>query len=80
MSNISGSVICEAPNPAIYKFEGVIKLAGRDISLGAENMVLRGMSLRNTEWIYGVTVFTGHETKIFKNSAPAIPKLSRLEK
>jgi magnesium-transporting ATPase (P-type) len=33
-------------------------------SLGAENMVLRGSSLKNTEYIYGVAVFTGHDTKV----------------
>jgi phospholipid-transporting ATPase len=24
--------------------------------------------LRNTRWIYGVAVFTGHETKLMKNA------------
>jgi phospholipid-transporting ATPase len=32
-------------------------------------MMLRGSSLKNTEWVYGVAVYTGHETKIMKNSA-----------
>lgn len=39
----------------------------------------RGMSVRNTEHIYGVVVFTGHETKIMQNSAAAKYKFSRLE-
>lgn len=38
------------------------------------------MMLRNTEWIYGIVVFTGHDTKVMKNSAPAIYKFSKLEK
>jgi len=54
------------PNNAIYKFEGNIELNGlpEKVSLGAENMVLRGSSLKNTEFIYGVAVFTGHDTKV----------------
>lgn len=43
-------------------------------------MLLRGSSLRNTEWIYGIVVFTGHETKIMKNSARSQVKFSKLEK
>jgi phospholipid-transporting ATPase len=34
------------------------------ISLSNDNMLLRGMSLRNTEFIYGIVVYTGFETKI----------------
>ena len=42
-------------------------------------MLLRGSSLRNTEFIYGLVVFTGHETKIMKNSVKSRSKFSRLE-
>jgi len=37
------------------------------------------MSLRNTESIYGLVVFTGHETKVMKNSEQSKHKASRLE-
>jgi phospholipid-transporting ATPase len=43
-------------------------------------MLLRGSTLKNTEWIYGVVVFTGHETKIMKNSIKSKAKLSKLER
>lgn len=52
----------------------------KKISLGADNMILRGCKLRNTEWVIGVTVFTGHDTKIMMNSAKAQYKFSTLEK
>ena len=38
------------------------------------------MSLRNTEYVYGISVFTGHDTKVMKNSASAVYKFSSLEK
>jgi phospholipid-transporting ATPase len=28
---------------------------------------LKGSSLRNTEWVYGITIYTGHDTKLMKN-------------
>ena len=70
MKDINGEIVCEKPNNAIYKFEGTIKLGkpyetNTQISLSADNMLLRGMSLRNTRYTYGIVVFTGHETKIF---------------
>lgn len=48
--------------------------------MGIENILLRGCSLKNTEYIYGLTVFTGHDTKIMQNSAKSKYKLSNLEK
>jgi len=53
---------------------------GKKISLGADNMILRGCKLRNTEYVYGVTVYSGHDTKIMMNSAKAQYKFSTLER
>ena len=57
-------IISESPNNGIYKFEGVMKMDGKDLSLGPENMLLRGSMLRNTEAAFGIAIFTGHETKV----------------
>lgn len=43
-------------------------------------MILRGCRLRNTEFVYGLTVFTGHDSKIMMNSTAAKYKFSSLEK
>ena len=43
------------------------------------NVVLRGMSLRNTDYIIGLVIYTGHDTKIMKNSIKAKYKVSKLE-
>jgi phospholipid-transporting ATPase len=41
--------------------------------------LLRGSSLRNTEWIWGVVTHTGHDTRIMRNSVKSRPKSSQLE-
>lgn len=41
---------------------------------------MRGSSLRNTDYIYGVAVFTGHETKVMKNSSRMLSKRSKIER
>ena len=36
--------------------------------------------MKNTDWIYGVAIYTGHQTKIMMNSCRSKSKRSRLEK
>jgi len=57
--SVKGDVKCELPNAAIYKFEGTFKHPDlqQEISLSAENLLLRGCILRNTEFVYGITIF-----------------------
>ena len=82
IENFTGALIeCEQPNEFLYKFQGNITLKTGDVlPLDAEMFLLRGSSLRNTEHVYGICVFSGHETKIMKNSARAKAKKSTLER
>lgn len=82
LQDLDGEIMCEQPNNAIYKFEGNIRVSQLDerIPLGPENILLRGCSLKNTEYVYGISVFTGHDTKVMRNSASAKYKFSSLEK
>jgi len=50
------------------------------LPLDEEQILLRGSSLRNTEWVYGVAIYTGHESKIMMNSSKSKAKLSKIEK
>lgn len=60
---------CEAPNEFLYQFNGnwVLK-NGTMIPMDPDQVLLKGSCLRNTEWVLGLCVFTGHDTKIMKNS------------
>lgn len=82
ITSMNGHIVCERPNTAIYKYEGYLQLGPNDekISLNTDYVLLRGMSLRNTEHVYGVVVFTGHDTKVMKNSSSGKYKFSSLEK
>lgn len=83
LTDLAAEVKCEGPSDKIYQFDGVIKLdlASNDsVSLSYDSFMLRGSSLRQTEWIFGLVTFTGHHTRIMMNSCGARTKFSRIEK
>ena len=53
-------------------------ITGNIVALSNDNIALRGMSLRNTEFVTGIVVYTGHDTKIQKNSTGAKYKASNV--
>ncbi|KAJ2328600.1 phospholipid transporting ATPase, partial [Coemansia sp. RSA 2673] len=44
------------------------------------NVLLRGMTIRNTDWVIGIVLYTGDQTKIVLNSGPTPYKRSRIER
>ena len=85
---------CEAPNNQLYKFEGKwiaggreqsrtasrAEVSSREVGLSADNVLLRGSTLRNAKWALGVVIFTGGDTKLMRNATRAPRKTSRLER
>lgn len=75
----------EQPNNSLYTFEGTLELltsAGmpKQVPLGPDQLLLRGAQIRNTPWLYGLVVFTGHETKLMRNATAAPIKRTAVEK
>lgn len=52
----------------------------KKISVVPANILLRGSSLRNTEWVIGIAIYTGHDTKVMMNSSAAPSKRSTVER
>lgn len=50
----------------------VVVLRG-PIPLGLGQFFLRGSSLVNTEWIYGLVVYVSNDTRIFQNANTQVP-------
>ena len=79
--DLTGTVECELPNRHLYDFVGNIRPSGRlAIPLGPDQLLLRGAMLRNTKWIFGIVIYTGHETKLMLNSTTAPLKRSNVER
>jgi phospholipid-translocating ATPase len=71
---------CEDPNEHLYSFVGTLCYDGKEYPLSLKNMLLRDSKLKNTEYIYGVVVFTGHDTKVMQNAIDPPSKRSKIEK
>uniref|UniRef100_A0A3B3UCQ1 Phospholipid-transporting ATPase n=1 Tax=Poecilia latipinna TaxID=48699 RepID=A0A3B3UCQ1_9TELE len=81
LMRLSGRMECESPNRHLYEFVGNIRLVGHStVPLGPDQILLRGAQLRNTQWIHGVVVYTGHDTKLMQNSTRPPLKLSNVER
>uniref|UniRef100_A0A8D0TWN9 Phospholipid-transporting ATPase n=1 Tax=Sus scrofa TaxID=9823 RepID=A0A8D0TWN9_PIG len=81
LRRLSGTVECEGPNRHLYDFTGNLNLDGKSpVALGPDQILLRGTQLRNTQWVFGIVVYTGHDTKLMQNSTKAPLKRSNVEK
>lgn len=89
-----GNIECEYPQTDLYTFNGRIELDplvnrglngsidqldGTTLPVMAENLLLRGSKVRNTEWVIGCAVYTGQSTKLALNSRITRNKMSSSE-
>eukprot|EP01118_Nematostelium_gracile_P019227 TRINITY_DN8839_c0_g1_i2.p1 TRINITY_DN8839_c0_g1~~TRINITY_DN8839_c0_g1_i2.p1 ORF type:complete len:1148 (-),score=269.15 TRINITY_DN8839_c0_g1_i2:58-3234(-) len=78
---LTGSLIyCEQPNKKLYNFEGYLQHEDAKYPLEPVNVVLRGAALRNTDWIIGVAVYTGHDSKLMRNASKPPRKQTNVER
>lgn len=82
----------EPPHANLYSYSGAVRWMQKDAAhpgaepkemaepVGINNMLLRGCTLRNTDWIVGIVAFTGEETKIMLNSGITPTKRAQVSK
>lgn len=76
-----GAVIkCEDPNENLYSFIGTLSYGGEQYPLSLQQILLRDSKLKNTDYIYGAVIFTGHDTKVMQNATDPPSKRSKIER
>ncbi|UIZ28573.1 hypothetical protein KXD40_009384 [Peronospora effusa] len=82
---LSGQLRCENPNKVIGRFDGTLSVTEETKTaethpqpIAIKNVLLRGCQLRNTDWIYGLVVNTGPDTKIMQSATATRPKWSSI--
>jgi len=78
------TIECEQPNKDLYNFDGRLFVDQNKkttaLSLSNAQILLRGCVLKNTDWVHGIVVFTGNDTKLRQNARDPPSKRSTLEK
>ena len=88
ISNLKGCLECDMPNSKMNAFNGrlIVHYSSDPKSdheetypVGHQQLLLRGAQLRNTEYIYGMCVYAGVDTKIFRNLKNSKLKFSTMD-
>ncbi|KAJ6241987.1 putative phospholipid-transporting atpase [Anaeramoeba flamelloides] len=85
LCSFKGVVECKPPNPDIYVFDSRLKMqpdASEEeiLSLSVSQIILQGVHLRNTEYVYGLTVYTGNQSKLGMNKLTPDTKWTKIDK
>jgi len=85
LRELRGSATLNHPNDNMHEFDVVVDLEERGCFAKTrkvaswDNMLLRGVTVRNTEWVAGIVLNTGDDTKIVMSSKERTYKMSRME-
>jgi phospholipid-transporting ATPase len=83
--NLMMELECEKPNSNLHNFRGRISFKANDqdtprmVPISMSQMLLRGCMLKNSQYILGLVVYTGAETRIQMNSAAAPLKVGSFD-
>jgi len=86
LARLGGKLKSEQPNSSLYTYEATLTMQAtggrteKELPLQPDQLLLRGATLRNTPWIHGVVVFTGHETKLMRNATATPIKQTAVER
>ncbi|XP_059192884.1 phospholipid-transporting ATPase ID-like [Centropristis striata] len=80
LAAFNGEVRCEPPNNRLDRFTGTLTFSGQKYPLDNEKILLRGCTLRNTEWCFGLVLFGGPETKLMQNCGKSTFKRTSIDR
>jgi magnesium-transporting ATPase (P-type) len=72
-------VVYERENANLTSFSGILSHKDASVHLTIHNLLLRGCVLKNVDYIYGVVLYAGHQTRVMQNSVRTKMKKSHLE-
>jgi len=73
-------VDCDGPDTNMYRLNAAVLVNGEKSPVDLRMTLLRGTVLRNTDWVIGVVLYTGVDTKIVMNSGGTPSKRSKVER
>ena len=80
VGNLNLEVMTSEPSPQLLHWQGVCVFDGHEEhAVGIHSFLYRSSILKNTEWAYGLVLYAGVDTKMFRNLAEKPPKFSSLD-
>ena len=67
------------PNKNIYDIEGTVIFDHKKNHINIKNVLLRGSRLKNVDYVYGIVIYNGHDTKLMQNIEHSSNKLSTID-
>ena len=82
LNPVNDNCYIEVDNPSkdIYEVEGTIFFKGKKTYFDSKNVILRGSRLKNVDYIYGVAIYTGSDTKLMLNINHSSLKMSDIDR
>ena len=78
-TDLKGSIVCDFPNENLNVWSGKIReVDNNEIDCEIVNIILKGCVLKNTDYICGIIVYSGKNTKIMKNAKNVKGKSSKV--
>ena len=81
-AELQATILVDQPNDKLYSLSGQLRMnTGTEVSaVTADNVCLRGSKLKQTDWVIGVAVYAGMESKIQMNAMEASAKFPSMER
>lgn len=80
LSKVNAVFDIEQPGKELHSWSGLMSVSGTTEGINIKNLLLRGCTLKNTDWVIGLVVYTGNECKIVMNGENRISKISSVQK
>ena len=82
LSSVNDNCVIEvdAPNEDIYEINGNISFKGQRTYFDSKNILLKGSRLKSVNYIFGIVIYTGKDTKLMKNINRTKLKQSDIDK
>ena len=84
--NLNSKITCDEANDSLVNWDCNFEIFSDKKDLKTEifgnikNLLLKGSTLRNTSYIIGIAIYTGHSCKVMKNAKDPKTKISKLMK
>lgn len=80
LKEVEMRITYENPSSNLYSFSGKIEVNDKIYSISVNHTIWRGCNLRCCDWIIGITVYTGSDTRIMHSSKKSPIKQSNVYK